>query len=98
MVGSAIYTLMVHYLGIAFTDVSYTDSGVSTVTINGENVALVNNTFSKTFNLSINATNTFTISATDNANNKVTYTLILKIDRTAPPVPTLSMYRESLRQ
>ena len=29
MVGSAIYTLMVHYLGIAFTDVSYTDSGVS---------------------------------------------------------------------
>ena len=29
MVGSAIYTLMVHYLGIAFTDVSYTDAGVS---------------------------------------------------------------------
>ena len=38
MVGSAIYTLMVHYLGIAFTDVSYTDSGVSITIDRGQKI------------------------------------------------------------
>ena len=34
------------------------------------------------------------ITVLDNAGNKVTYTLILKIDRTPPPVPTMYMYLE----
>lgn len=38
MVGSAIYTLMVHYLGIAFTDVSYTDAGVSITIDRGQKI------------------------------------------------------------
>ena len=64
---------------------------ISVQCIDGNGSGCVRDTFVKTF---YEEMDTGIITIEDNAGNKVTYTLILKIDRTPPPVLTLSMYRE----